>query len=470
MWLLSVDSLELKEFIGTDIPPYAILSHTWGAEEVSFVEMKKKKYRDQAKAKAGFSKIGGCCARAKKDGYNWAWVDSCCIDKRSSAELSEAINSMFPWYKHSEICYVYLSDVPGGLYDYDTLANSKWFTRGWTLQELLAPCKILFFAQDWTVFGQIGNFNSWVSRITQIPEPFITGQKRLEQACVSQRMFWASSRKTSRPEDWAYSLMGLFGIHMPIIYGEGLEKAFVRLQQEIFSTTPDQSIFAWYISGMTTFRLLANTPACFRNSGNVRRLGQEIQRSKAENSSFHMTNLGLQITLPIYSNKGNGFKKQREATLNCQVEDKNGNPRQLSLALSYLDSEMGGRVIYMCRRPDTWTFSSKMGHPTSICIRGIGYDASEPEPPPAPPRGALSAGNIMEQCLSIISSATNIDKKTLEDGLTFSEIGADSFALVEVMFLIKHNLGVEVDMYDFYANPSIGMFICHVMLEWEGKT
>ncbi|KAF2440431.1 hypothetical protein P171DRAFT_457319 [Karstenula rhodostoma CBS 690.94] len=254
MWLLDVSSLELREFIGTDIPPYVILSHTWSTEEVSFVEMKKAKYREEAKRKAGFSKT------------------------RSSAELSEAINSIFTWYKRAQICYVYLSDVRRDRNDYNTLTNSKWFTRGWTLQELLAPRDRLFFVGDWTLTNL--NLTQYISRITQIPEPYILGSKRLEQACVSQRMFWASHRKTTRSEDWAYSLMGLFDINMPIIYGEGLEKAFGRLQQEIYSTTPDQSIFAWYNSGMTSFRLLANTPACFRNSRDVMRLRQLTLRTE----------------------------------------------------------------------------------------------------------------------------------------------------------------------------------------------
>src|SRR6266536_688246 len=144
MWLLNVSSLKLCDFMGkANSPPYAILSHTWGAEEVSFKDMQPEN-RATAERKKGFVKIQGCCNQAQLDGYDWVWVDSCCIDKSSSAELSEAINSMFKWYHDAGICYAYLGDVPRGGFDpepknlEDAFSKSRWFTRGWTLQELLA--------------------------------------------------------------------------------------------------------------------------------------------------------------------------------------------------------------------------------------------------------------------------------------------------------------------------------------------
>lgn len=144
MRLIDVNTYELKEFWGSDIPPYAILSHTWADDEVSCSDMQER--LGAAKQKASFNKIRGCCIEAVKHGLKWAWVDSCCIDKRSSAELSEAINSMFAWYTKSDICFVYLADVlPGGLSTEDAnnlddeFSKSRWFTRGWTLQELIAP-------------------------------------------------------------------------------------------------------------------------------------------------------------------------------------------------------------------------------------------------------------------------------------------------------------------------------------------
>jgi hypothetical protein len=147
MWLLETSTLELRDFVGASIPPYAILSHTWGDDEVTFKDMRK--YREAAKDKAGYTKVQKCCEKAREDGHQYVWIDTCCIDKRSSAELSEAINSMWKWYHKAEVCYAYLADVsiaefvpPEG--ENDVLSNSRWFTRGWTLQELIAPhhCQI----------------------------------------------------------------------------------------------------------------------------------------------------------------------------------------------------------------------------------------------------------------------------------------------------------------------------------------
>jgi acyl carrier protein len=491
MWLLNADTFELKDFIGTDVPPYAILSHTWGPEEVSFVEMKKPKYRELAKIKPGFSKIQGCCARAKKDGYAWVWVDSCCIDKRSSAELSEAINSMFRWYKCARVCYVYLSDVSGGDGVVEDLANSRWFTRGWTLQELLSPRDLLFFAQDWTPLGYICphpyehlldydcgkeetpalpkllNFATPVSRITQIPEEFILGSKRLEQACVSQRMFWASQRTTTRPEDRAYSLMGLFDISMPILYGEGLEKAFMRLQQEIFSITTDQSLLAWYHSGMTTYRLLADSPACFKNSGNVKRLHQRnalAPEAESTRSAFYLTNLGLRITLPVYtamqSTSTSGSRNRVKAKLDCYVDHDDGIRRRISLDLSYLDTDIEGRAIYMCKRSDWWTFSNDEGHPTSIYIRSIGYENSSTEQhAPMISDGALHPENVGPRSLGIIADVSGVTLGELRGGATFDHLGIDSMMLVEIMDRLSKEVGVAIGRWDFSAHPTIEGFV-----------
>ncbi|KAJ4357571.1 uncharacterized protein N0V89_002147 [Didymosphaeria variabile] len=491
MWLLHVDTFELKEFIGTN-PPYAILSHTWASDEIPFAEMRKAKYRDLAKQKTGFSKIDGCCARAKADGYAWVWIDSCCIDKRSSAELSEAINSMFKWYQCSRICYVYLSDVPGGNEDFDVVAKSRWFTRGWTLQELLAPRDLLFLAQDWTVLGYIGahsydhlcnayvddptplnhhELTQWISLITRIPKEFISGGKRLEQACVSQRMFWASQRTTTRPEDRAYSLMGLFDINMPILYGEGLEKAFTRLQEEIFRSTPDQSIFAWHYSGMSSYRLLADSPDCFQNSGNVVRLLQEsslAREAECTRSAFYMTNLGLRITLPLHtvteSISRDDSKTRMEAKLHCYVHGKESGPCQVSLNLFYLDTDISGRVIYMCQRSSTWNFSTGGGHPTSIFIRGISYDTETAEQQTSLTSSvAFDEVEVASRSLGIIGDAVDFPAEVLKDDVPFAELGVDSLVLVELMSRIKDELGVQICTQDFYNNPTIGEFVAFLV-------
>ncbi|KAE9374130.1 HET-domain-containing protein [Stipitochalara longipes BDJ] len=265
MWLLDASTLELRDFVGAGIPPYAILSHTWGEDEVSFREMRK--YREAIKEKAGYAKILKCCEKARSDGHHYLWIDTCCIDKRSSAELSEAINSMWKWYQKSEICYAYLADVPSrqssstSAIDYDALSKSRWFTRGWTLQELIAPFQVQFLDQDWCLIGrktlcgilpkeppftrkEYWTFLSKIAEITGVDVNVLSNPlDSLTQVAAAKKMFWASKRVATREEDLAYSLMGLFGVSMPILYGEGLIKAFRRLQLEIIQTTTDQSIF-----------------------------------------------------------------------------------------------------------------------------------------------------------------------------------------------------------------------------------
>ncbi|KAK1969236.1 HET-domain-containing protein [Colletotrichum sublineola] len=264
MRLLNADTLQLREFYDRDALAYAILSHTWEDEEVTLRDL-----TDPASAsKQGFSKIRACCAQAIRDGYKWVWVDTCCIDKTSSAELSEAINSMFRWYKQSSVCYAYLGDLPrqrpGDLYA-DRFTNSKWFTRGWTLQELIAPRLVEFYDQEWNEIGTKLSVGDLIHQTTGIRRVVLSGLFPLALASVAERMSWASTRKTSRLEDMAYCLLGIFDIHMPLLYGEG-SRAFNRLQQEILRTTEDLSILLWAsVSTSPAPGVFAPTPAGFRN-------------------------------------------------------------------------------------------------------------------------------------------------------------------------------------------------------------
>ncbi|KIM98685.1 hypothetical protein OIDMADRAFT_66246, partial [Oidiodendron maius Zn] len=243
MRLLNSRTLQMKEFIDDDdIPPYAILSHTWGEDEVSLLDME----RLDISQKKGLAKIQFCCAQAASDNLEWAWVDTCCIDKKSSAELSEAINSMYRWYYKAKICYAFLADV----YWTDDAAeiegrfnSSRWFTRGWTLQELIAPRTIVFFSNDWRSLGTKSQLTSVLSVVTGI-DPGYLADKDVRLASISKRMSWASSRKTTRTEDIAYCLLGIFDIHMPLLYGEG-KRAFRRLQEEILKVQPfEHTLFA----------------------------------------------------------------------------------------------------------------------------------------------------------------------------------------------------------------------------------
>ncbi|KAI0744298.1 hypothetical protein C8Q80DRAFT_889878 [Daedaleopsis nitida] len=192
-------------------------------------------------------KIRRCCEVARAHGFERVWVDSCCIDQASSSELSEAVNSMYLWYHHAKVCYAYLADVAD---DDDPRARgsqfrkSRWWTRGWTLQELIAPRVLVFLSYGWRVLGTKAMFAAVIEEVTGIDRAILTHEAPLESVSVAMRISWAARRQTSREEDQAYSLMGILNVHMPTIYGEG-RFAFVRLQEEVLKLTSDQSLFAW---------------------------------------------------------------------------------------------------------------------------------------------------------------------------------------------------------------------------------
>jgi hypothetical protein len=229
----------LTEFIGDTIPRYAILSHTWGAdhEEVTLADLEK----DIGSSKKGYGKLQLCADQAAKHGLRYFWVDTCCIDKSSSAELTEAINSMFAWYRDAARCYVYLSDVTKGSLTsgtpahqawYPAFQQSRWFTRGWTLQELVAPVSVEFFSVEGQRLGNKYSLLQELHSITKISVEALQGSP-LGGLSIDERMSWVGQRKTKREEDMAYSLLGIFDVHMPLIYGEGRKKALARLQKEI---------------------------------------------------------------------------------------------------------------------------------------------------------------------------------------------------------------------------------------------
>ncbi|RYN17211.1 hypothetical protein AA0115_g11939 [Alternaria tenuissima] len=225
------DSFRLVYRVDEHIPPYAILSHTWGSEEdeVTFKDVVNGTY----KKRKGYRKLQFCAKQAAEDGLDFFWIDTCCIDKDSSAELQEAIGSMFRWYKDSAKCYVYLTDVSTKFFDYlDQFSESKWFTRGWTLQELLAPKDVEFFTTETISIGGKSQLIDEIANITGIPEKALQGTP-LSHFSIDQRMKWAEGRHTTRQEDSAYSLLGIFDIQMSLFYGEGREKAFERLKKKI---------------------------------------------------------------------------------------------------------------------------------------------------------------------------------------------------------------------------------------------
>jgi hypothetical protein len=234
--------LTVHEFEGEDgLPAYAILSHTWhmnNKEEVTYEDLEI----GCGKNKAGYSKIDFCKKQASIDELSFIWIDTCCINRKSEPELSEAVNSMFRWYKKATRCYVYLSDVsashegretPSRGDEWETqFSQSRWFTRGWTLQELIAPQHVDFFAGDGTHLGNKLTLETVISTITGISLDVLRGHP-LAECTIKERMTWAKTRTTKREEDHVYSLLGIFDVTMPLVYGEGKAKAFRRLHEEI---------------------------------------------------------------------------------------------------------------------------------------------------------------------------------------------------------------------------------------------
>ena len=274
---------KVLEFRDDEATEYAVLSHRWiDPTEVDYEEMvnlakMSVEERNEIRQRLGYKKILDTCVQARKDGYEWVWVDTCCIDKRSSAELSEAINSMYRWYANSRVCYVYLHDVHDS---FPTRMDGKeypksdgwpeWFSRGWTLQEMIAPGNVQFFNMNWMCLGDKEMLAHTLTRITGVPDHILKKGLAGNRPCVAQILSWASPRRTSRVEDRAYSLMGLLDVNIPMLYGEG-KKAFHRLQLEIIRTSNDQSIFAWTSNpfGVRTSNILADDPSFFQNCSGI---------------------------------------------------------------------------------------------------------------------------------------------------------------------------------------------------------
>lgn len=225
--------LVLTAFDDYEQPAYTILSHTWGGdeEEVSFADLMNGNGKD----KLGYNKIHLCGEQTRRDGLRYFWVDTCCIDKSNKAEISSAIRSMFRWYQDAAKCYVYLSDVStkekkldGMLGETDwerSLRSSRWFTRGWTLQELLAPSVVELFSQEWERIGDKTSLGPLISRTTGIPQDVLQ-EGTLSQFDISERLRWRGDRKTKLKEDMAYSLSGICDVDIAPLYGEGEEEAF----------------------------------------------------------------------------------------------------------------------------------------------------------------------------------------------------------------------------------------------------
>jgi hypothetical protein len=230
-----------REPTSDNVPAYAILSHTWGKKEEEVILQDMEVGADMTKvvSKAGWKKIEFCAKQAAADGLQYFWVDTCCIDRKNAVELGAAINSMFRWYQNAARCYVYLSDVskPDTRADdqrawEEAFRKSRWFIRGWTLQELIAPRLVDFFSLEGERLGSKLSLVSKIHEITGIANNALRGDP-LSNFSIKERRSWAEHRNTTIEEDEAYCLIGIFDISMVLNYGERRDQAFRRLEEHI---------------------------------------------------------------------------------------------------------------------------------------------------------------------------------------------------------------------------------------------
>ena len=340
MWFVHTGTLQLvenpKPREEENILHYGILSHRWEGEEVTFQQMQSG--QAQQEKKKGFQKIRMCCCEARKIGLDYVWIDTCCIDKTSSSALQEAVNSMFRWYRNAAICYAYLFDVQidpdDVLLSLQSFQDSVWFRRGWTLQELLAPRKMVFYGEGWCELGDKYSLKHELSAATGISLSVLEGKIRLQDISVAERMSWASKRETERVEDRAYSLLGIFDINMPMLYGEG-KKAFLRLQEEIIKYSDDHTIFAWKGIKHEYPGMLAIEPENFASCQNLVNV-----RLRTGRKPFSVTNRGLSITLNLRPWTLDTYL----AVINCDkrptnATERNGRQHFMGIFLRRLDED-----------------------------------------------------------------------------------------------------------------------------------
>ncbi|KUI64680.1 Vegetative incompatibility protein HET-E-1 [Cytospora mali] len=334
MWLINTSTLQLEQVVDETRCLFVILSHTWMSEgEVTFQDMQD--VQNVASKKPGFKKITHTCNIARRAYNKYVWIDTCCIDKTSSAELSEAINSMFRWYRNAEVCYVFLSDfeplpiLPEKqrlLMVADRLHRCKWFTRGWTLQELIAPKTVEFFDREWNFIGVKSDLVKPLHDITNIDESVLKDSSRLHTIPVARRMSWAAGRETTRVEDMAYCLLGIFDINMPLLYGEG-SKSFLRLQKQIASENADLSLFAWQCAEQREYSgLFADSPSDFAQCAQLK-----ASQDPSVSNEIAITNIGVRLNVSLY-------KQGMDVvlSLNCMMQQET-SPKWIAIFLKKVE-------------------------------------------------------------------------------------------------------------------------------------
>jgi hypothetical protein len=399
---------------------YAILSHRWVGAEIDFRQIEGpnsdfKNAINQQIRSPQLDKIRGACRTARQLGFSWVWIDNCCINKESATEEAESINSMFKWYRDAQVCITYLSDVelkspalhtrsgPGNalgqavnlgqtnnnvetdhtvFQKLDGKAPSEWFSRGWTLQELLAPRDMRFYDMNWNFMGTKESLAREIEAITGINAVYLTGVQSFRTACIATKMSWMADRTTTREEDIAYGMLGLFNVTMSPQYGEG-PRAFMRLQHELLLSVPDESLFAWQMpdpsagekfgiastSGITwspdEWGMLAPTPDWFKGCRNLTIEGGppivrqsqvfqkvregvqipivELEGAKAYQAIWIASQFTLVGALPAYFYLRHHMKKKIMQgwmlPLNCWVSDEEGKMAAVAICVQSTSKE-----------------------------------------------------------------------------------------------------------------------------------
>ncbi|KAI6101878.1 hypothetical protein F5141DRAFT_1218083 [Pisolithus sp. B1] len=312
MYLLNVNTQQLEDI--HEQRPYAILSHVWGAGERDYFQKIGTK---NVHMEPGYEKVEMCCGLAQQDGLDYVWIDNCCADANARGTQSEARISAYAWFQQAQVCYAYLDDVDGDedpREKFSRFRGSRWFKRSWTLQELLAPKHVFFFAKDWTMIGTKADLVEIISKVADIHKDALEYPERIPCFSIATRMSWAKGRTSTKEEDKVYALMGLFGVNLPVVYGEGKTRTFLKLQTEIMKITDDQSIFAWHSAAdaaeSDASGILASTYECFAKCGDVQKIPYD-QWSEYCAEHFRPKNLAspqldvdpscsrLQATLPV---------------------------------------------------------------------------------------------------------------------------------------------------------------------------
>ncbi|KAK1757017.1 hypothetical protein QBC47DRAFT_459684 [Echria macrotheca] len=473
MRLIHTTTFELKQFFGLELPKYAILSHMWGTEEVSYQDWAVRSEPDISR-REGYLKIASTCELAREEGYDYLWVDTNCIDKSSSAELTEAINSMFEWYRQADICYAYLADIETSrpLTGGQEIRSSRWFRRGWTLQELLAPRRVNLYAADWSFLGTRSSLARHISAATGISLRYLhsdapRGKEKsstrsndawdrdhdvpIHAASVAERMAWLSRRETTRIEDMAYCALGIFGIHMALIYGEG-PNAFARLQEEIIRVSADQSLFCWswgVPDHQSQVGLLSPRPQAFLGAARY-----TPRRQETTPQPYTLTNAGLAIRLPLLRSCSShnyigvlGVESTRdEAPIGIYLSGDRGTSQ-------FARQHYPDVPIPLCRKAgeiwDTATDTSAMKCRVG-CLLTLDFDSSDfkfGEPASVPSSRIRYGPSILELCRQ--------ERSDPDWNPYFSDQTADGLRGAAIVdFTVRIGLGHRIETILFVASSS----------------